>query len=90
MYLIALSLLIAVTRATEPWAIILSGTRDFWNYRHQASACRAYQLFKSLGFNKEDQIIQLNYDDVARNELNPFRGELFSGNGNEVYKGCKI
>lgn len=71
-----------------PWALLLSGTKDFWNYRHQAGTCRAYHLFKDLGVY---DIVHFNFDDVSSSSDNPFRGKLFADNhGKEIYAGCEI
>ena len=71
-----------------PWAFLFSGTKDFWNYRHQAETCRAYHLFKDLGV---DEIVHFNFDDVSSSSDNPYRGKLYADNhGKEVYAGCKI
>lgn len=74
----------------DHWAVIVAGSKNMWNYRHQASACRAYQILKN---NKvpEDQIIHFSFDDAVADRENPFRGQLFNEpNGEDVYEGCKI
>ena len=77
------------------WAVIVAGSSGFGNYRHQADTCHAYQLLKSRGI-PEDQIIHLNYDDVADSLRNPFKGKIFNKPtkkgeaGRDVYEGCKI
>jgi glycosylphosphatidylinositol transamidase (GPIT) subunit GPI8 len=68
--------------------LLLSGTKDFWNYRHQAGTCRAFHLFKDLGVN---DIVQFNFDDVASSSDNPVRGKLYADiDGKEVHAGCEI
>lgn len=79
---------LALGAHAAPWALLLSGTKDFWNYRHQAGTCRAYHLFKDLGVK---DIVHFNFDDVASNSDNPDRGKLYAdNNGKEVYAGCEI
>jgi legumain len=74
----------------DHWAVIVTGSKDMWNYRHQAGACRAYQILKKYHI-PEDQIIQFSFDDAVRDRENPFRGKLFyEPNGEDVYEGCKI
>jgi glycosylphosphatidylinositol transamidase (GPIT) subunit GPI8 len=85
--------LIAMAQAApkgDHWAVILSGSKDMWNYRHQASACRAYHILKGNGV-PEDKIIHFSFDDVVSDRENPFRGKLFTEpDGEDVYQGCNI
>lgn len=92
-----LSALAAATQAaaSDHWAVIVAGSNQFYNYRHQADTCHAYQIFKANGI-PEDHIIHLAYDDIAHNPSNPFPGQLFNKPtpagtpGVDVYAGCKI
>lgn len=69
----------------------MSGSKDIWNYRHQASACHGYNLLTQNGHIPQEQVIHFSFDDVARHRENPFKGELFSKpNGPNVYEGCSI
>ena len=94
---LALSAIAATAQAaaSDHWAVIVAGSNGFYNYRHQADTCHAYQIMKDNGI-PEDQIIHLSYDDVANSRQNPFPGQLFnkptkSGvKGKDVYAGCKI
>jgi legumain len=76
-------------------AVIFAGSNGFYNYRHQADTCHAYQVFKQNGI-PESNIIHLSYDDVAHSSQNPFPGQLFNKPteagtpGVDVYDGCKI
>lgn len=85
----------AAENNSDHWAIIVAGSRGFGNYRHQADACHAYQILKKAGI-PEDQIIHINYDDVANNTENKQRGTLYNKPtpkgtpGVNVYEGCKI
>ena len=75
---------------TDHWAVLVAGSNGFWNYRHQADICHAYQIMKTNGI-PEDQIIVLSYDDIASNTQNPFPGQIFNQpDGKDVYKGCNI
>lgn len=74
------------------WAVIAAGSKGFFNYRHQADACHAYQVMKKSGI-PEDHIILMMEDDVANSTENPFPGQLFNEPGEnppDVYAGCKI
>ncbi|KAL1344911.1 hypothetical protein HN51_018712 [Arachis hypogaea] len=69
------------------WAILIAGSNGYWNYRHQADVCHAYQLLRKGGL-KEENIIVFMYDDIAFNEENPRPGVIInSPHGDDVYKG---
>ena len=73
------------TTAKDHWAVVVAGSKDFWNYRHQADAAHARQLLAKNGI-PEDQIIYMAYDDVADSSMNPFKGQLFNKkDGENVY-----
>ncbi|XP_047341072.1 vacuolar-processing enzyme-like [Impatiens glandulifera] len=69
------------------WAVLIAGSNGYWNYRHQADVCHAYQLLKRGGV-KEENIVVLMYDDIAYNAENPRKGIIInSPHGEDVYKG---
>ncbi|GMY28837.1 vacuolar-processing enzyme-like [Fagus crenata] len=69
------------------WAVLIAGSNGYWNYRHQADICHAYQLLRKGGL-KEENIIVFMYDDIAFNEENPRPGVIInSPHGDDVYKG---
>ena len=61
------------TKPEDHWAILIAGTKDYWNYANQADICHAYQMLKWNGI-PEDQIITFAYDDVAHDRHNPYPG----------------
>ncbi|KAL7164539.1 hypothetical protein ACSBR2_040442 [Camellia fascicularis] len=68
------------------WAVLIAGSNGYWNYRHQADVCHAYQLLKKGGL-KDENIIVFMYDDIAQNEENPRPGIIInSPHGDDVYK----
>lgn len=72
------------------WAVLVAGSKDFKNYRHQADTFHAYQLLKKNGVNPE-HIIVFAHDDIANNKQNPFPGKVFNNpTGGDVYKEIKI
>jgi legumain len=80
----------SVAKVDDHWAVIVAGSNGFWNYRHQADACHAYQIMKQHGI-ADDHIIMMAYDDIANNYQNPFPGKLYnSPKGEDVYAGCNI
>ncbi|KAK7310732.1 hypothetical protein RJT34_08427 [Clitoria ternatea] len=69
------------------WAVLLAGSRGFFDYRHQADVCHAYQLLRKGGL-KEENIIVFMYDDIAFNKKNPRPGVIINKpDGGDVYKG---
>ena len=87
---LAVAVLLGLVSAVDHWAVLVAGSNGFWNYRHQADVCHAYQVLKKNGF-PESNIITMAYDDIANDPENPIPGKLFNKpNGDDVYIGCKI
>eukprot|EP00824_Muranothrix_gubernata_P004386 TRINITY_DN1556_c0_g4_i1.p1 TRINITY_DN1556_c0_g4~~TRINITY_DN1556_c0_g4_i1.p1 ORF type:complete len:508 (-),score=123.02 TRINITY_DN1556_c0_g4_i1:20-1492(-) len=73
--------------AADKWAILVSASTSYKNYRHQADVCHAYQLLRQTGFPK-DHVVVFMYDDIAYNKHNPFKGDLRNEiKGPNVYHG---
>ncbi|XP_024525527.1 vacuolar-processing enzyme beta-isozyme [Selaginella moellendorffii] len=69
------------------WAVLLAGSAGYWNYRHQADVCHAYQLLRRGGM-REENIVVFMYDDIANNFANPRPGVMINHpNGDNVYAG---
>jgi legumain len=69
------------------WAILIAGSAGYWNYRHQADVCHAYQILKRGGL-KDENIIVFMYDDIAHNSENPYPGKIINKpDGPDVYEG---
>ncbi|KAI3937560.1 hypothetical protein MKW92_019860 [Papaver armeniacum] len=69
------------------WAVLIAGSSGYWNYRHQADVCHAYQVLKRGGV-KEENIVVFMYDDIALNEENPRPGVIINHpKGEDVYAG---
>merc|ERR550534_3633426 len=77
------------------WAVLISGSSGYYNYRHQADVCHAYHILIENGM-PADHIIVFSYDDAANSEMNPFPGTLYNRADNtryeqvEYYKNCVI
>ncbi|KAL2098738.1 hypothetical protein ACEWY4_005218 [Coilia grayii] len=92
--LLGVSLALTVTALPTPepeegkhWVVIVAGSNGWYNYRHQADACHAYQIVHKNGI-PDEQIIVMMYDDLAENEENPTKGIVINRpNGSDVYKG---
>jgi legumain len=91
----ASSLMALGASAAENYAVLVAGSSGYYNYRHQADVCHAYQVVLAHGIPAEN-IITMAYDDIANNSQNPFPGQMFNKPtaagtaGQDVYAGCKI
>mmetsp|Transcript_3647 Transcript_3647/g.9139 ORF Transcript_3647/g.9139 Transcript_3647/m.9139 type:complete len:602 (-) Transcript_3647:361-2166(-) len=71
------------------WAVVIAGSNGWWNYRHQADACHAYQVLRRGGLQPQ-RIVLMIYDDLVRYHDNPKPGSLFNRPGGpDVYRGIK-
>jgi len=69
------------------WALLVAGSNEYFNYRHQADVCHAYQILHRNGI-PDENIIVMMYDDIAYNEENPTKGIIINQpNGSDVYGG---
>eukprot|EP00741_Cyanophora_paradoxa_P019573 tig00021128_g18895.t1 len=69
----------------QNWAVLVAGSRGWWNYRHQADVSHAYQILHKMGF-PDSNIITMMYDDLAWNPQNPFPGNIINQpGGKNVY-----
>ncbi|KAK9472235.1 peptidase C13 family-domain-containing protein [Dipodascopsis tothii] len=67
----------AETTHTNNWAVIVSTSRFWFNYRHLANALSMYRTVKRLGI-PDSQIILMLADDVACNPRNTFPGTVYN------------
>lgn len=69
------------------WAVLIAGSSGFYNYRHQADVCHAYQLLKKGGL-RDENIVVFMFDDIAEDPANPRPGTIMNRpDGPDVYKG---
>ncbi|XP_065057772.1 legumain-like [Rhopilema esculentum] len=69
------------------WALLVAGSNGWYNYRHQADICHAYQILHKHGV-PDENIVVMMYDDLAENYENPTKGIIINQpNGPDVYKG---
>ena len=74
----------------EKWAVLIAGSKNWDNYRHQADVLAFYQMLKGKGYDDE-HIILIMEDDIAYNKHNPNPGIITNGNGtNNLYKNVDI
>ncbi|KAI5951953.1 GPI8 [Candida jiufengensis] len=62
---------------TNNWAVLVSTSRFWFNYRHMANVLSFYRTVKRLGI-PDSQIILMLSDDIACNSRNAFTGTVFN------------
>ena len=67
----------AAAAHTSNWAVIVSTSRFWFNYRHSANALSLYRTCRRLGI-PDSRILLFLPDDVACNPRNPFPGSVFN------------
>jgi GPI-anchor transamidase subunit K len=67
-------------RHTSNYAVILSASRYWFNYRHNSNALSIYKLLKQNGFDDENIILMLA-DDFITNPRNPVKNGIFTKPG---------
>lgn len=78
---------ILLTNGATNWAVLVAGSNEYYNFRHQADICHAYQIFHENNI-PDENIIVMMYDDIANNTNNPFPGTIINKPlGANVYKG---
>ena len=77
--LIVLAALFSCTTAehTSNWAVLVSTSRFWFNYRHLANVLSLYRTVKRLGI-PDSQIILMLPDDMACNPRNAFPGTVYN------------
>lgn len=69
------------------WAVLVAGSGEYSNYRHQADVCHAYQVLHEHGV-PDEQIIVMMFDTIAYNPSNPTPGIVINyPAGSDVYHG---
>lgn len=65
------------SRHTNNWAVLVSTSKFWFNYRHMANVLSLYRTVKRLGI-PDSQIILMLSDDIACNPRNAFPGTVFN------------
>lgn len=84
-----LPLLAALLHQTSAahWVLLVAGSSGYYNYRHQADICHAYQIMHKNGI-PDANIVVMMYDDIANSRSNPTPGIIINRpDGEDVYKG---
>ena len=90
---VVLTVLLSVAMSAN-WAVLVAGSKGYFNYRHQSDVFHAYQVLLQKGFNP-DHIITMAFDDIASSPSNPFPGKIYNHPtyqeaGVDVYEGVRI
>lgn len=74
----------------DTYALIIATSSKWENYRHQANAYAVYQLLKKNGI-KDDHILLISEDDIAKNPENPNFGFIQAPEGGQnLYEGVTV
>jgi glycosylphosphatidylinositol transamidase (GPIT) subunit GPI8 len=68
---------------TSNWAVLVSTSRFWFNYRHLANTLSLYRTVKRLGI-PDSQIILMLPDDMACNPRNAFPGSVFNDKSRQL------
>ncbi|KAI7549362.1 GPI-anchor [Hortaea werneckii] len=81
--LIALAEYGTASQHTSNWAVLVSTSRFWFNYRHMANTLSMYRTVKRLGI-PDSQIILMLPDDMACNPRNTFAGSVFNDKSRDL------
>ena len=70
------SFLFAKFASSERWAVLMAGSSNYYNYRHQADVFNMYQQLKNRGFD-DSHIVLFAFDDISSSAHNPYQGQVF-------------
>ncbi|KRX19338.1 Legumain [Trichinella nelsoni] len=80
------TLVISDKNPGQKWALLVAGSNGWYNYRHQADICHAYQILRKHGI-PDSNIVVMMYDDIAYNEENKLSGKIINHpHGVDVYQ----
>lgn len=74
---------VASSTHTSNWAVLVSTSRFWFNYRHLANTLSLYRTVKRLGI-PDSQIILMLPDDMACNPRNSFPGSVFNDKSRQL------
>lgn len=58
------------------FAVLIAGSHEWWNYRHQADIFTFYHKLLDRGYDPNN-IVMIAYDDVVNDEWNKYKGQMF-------------
>ena len=85
-----LAILLFASISCDQFAVLVAGSNQYKNYRHQSDVFHHYHILTSRGV-KPQNIVVMAYDDIANNQRNPYPGQVFNiPDGQDVYAGVVI
>ena len=73
------------------WAVLVCGSRGWYNYRHTADVLNMYHLLKHKGYDDDHIILIASPDEIAYDERNPYQGIIRTKEGGEnVYDDIQL
>ena len=67
---------VTLPEVTDHWAVVISPSTSWSNYRHQADAFAMYQTLRRHGYD-DDHIVLIVEDNLANDERNAFPGKIY-------------
>jgi len=67
---------VTLPEVTDHWAVVISPSTSWANYRHQADAFAMYQTLRRHGYD-DDHIVLIVEDNLANDERNAFPGKIY-------------
>lgn len=83
LWLVTLACGVVNAEHTNNWAVLVSTSRFWFNYRHMANVLSMYRTVRRLGI-PDSQIILMLSDDVACNSRNLFPGSVFNNKDHAI------
>lgn len=83
LWLVTLACRVVNAEHTNNWAVLVSTSRFWFNYRHMANVLSMYRTVRRLGI-PDSQIILMLSDDVACNSRNLFPGSVFNNKDHAI------
>lgn len=75
---------------SDCWAVLVQGSAEWKNYRHQADVLNVYAALRQQGY-EDDHIILILSDDIAGNDRNLYKGEVRTHtDGTDLYEGAVV
>lgn len=74
---------------TDRWAVVITPSTTWTNYRHQSDAFAIYQTLLSHGYD-DDHIVLIVEDNLADDSLNIYSGQIFAEPGDDVRRNAVV
>lgn len=75
------------------WAVLVCGSRGWFNYRHQSDVLNVYQLLRKNGFSDDHIILIASPEAVANDSRNLYKGEIRGVLGTDapnLWEACEL